>query len=164
MLTVDHRTMRTAIRAHIDQVAAVRKTIAIQGRAEVGSYTAHGREVVASMGRRGIFPLQVQPSMERAAREIVERKAGDAIRRAAQSRRIAKVQIQKALMAGADELVRLLRQRIVRGGLGTNSEGRRTAKTRHQFFYGPSKYGIPASYGIWSGAFIESIRSVWRSR
>lgn len=164
MITIDHRTMRTAIRAHINQVAAVRGTIALPGRAEVGTYTAHGREVVASMSHRGIHPLMPSQAMEHEVRTTVERRGGDAIRRAATSRRIAKVQIRQALMYGADRLVRLLRDRIVRGGLGQNSDSRRRAKTRYQFEHGPSRYGIPAAYGIWSGAFIESIRSVWRSK
>ena len=163
MVTIDHRVMRTAIRAHIDQIRAVRGTIAIRGRAEAGSYTAHGREVVASMAQKGKFPLVPTPQMEQKVQEIVERKAGDAIRRAATSKRVAKVQIRQALMAGAEELVRLLRERIIRGGLGVNADGRRRAKTKYQFEHGPSRYGIPAAYGIWSGAFIESIRAVWRS-
>lgn len=164
MITIDHRTMRTAIRAHVDQVKAVRQTIAIKGRAEVGTYTAHGREVVASMAQRGKFPLTPTPEMERAATEIVERHAGDAIRRAAQSKRVARVQIQQALMRGAGKLAQLLKERIISGGLGQNTEGWRRVKTRYQFTRGPSRYGIPAAYGIFTGRFLESIRSVWRSR
>lgn len=164
MITVNHRIMRTAIQAHIDQIQAVRQTVAIRGRAETGSYTAHGREVVASMAQKGKFPLEPTQQMEDAVRQVVERKAGDAIRRAATTKRVAKVQIRQALMAGAEELVKLLRERIIRGGIGVNAPGRRKAKTKYQFEHGPSRYGIPAAYGIWSGAFIESIRAVWRSR
>ena len=164
MITIDHRTMRSAIRAHTQQLEAVRKTIAIPGRAEVGTYTAHGREVVRSMAQRGKRPLEPTKAMEQAVADEVERKAKGAIDRAATTRRVARVQIRKALMSGADLLVKALQERIIRGGLGVNAEGYRKFKTKYQFTRGPSRYGIPAAYGILSGAFLESIRSVWRSR
>ena len=163
MISIDHAVMRTAIRAHIKRIKAVRGTLSVKGRAEAGSYTAHGREVVASMAERGIYPLAPTTAMHKAVQAVVERKGGEALRRSETSQRVSKVAIRNALMAGAAELVKLLQERIIKGGLGTNAEGYRKAKLRYQFMHGPSQYGMPASYGIWSGAFIRSIRTVWRS-
>jgi len=163
VIRVNTRAAHGSIDAAMERLDAVTVTIGGRGHVVVGPTGAHGREVLASLRARGRDPLTVTAEQREGVVRTVRRELRRSTRAAALNGRPVRDARRRALLAGGQHLVEMLRRWIIGGGLGANSPGYQQVKAEIQRKSGQIRYGVPSAYGILSGRFIGGIRARWRS-
>jgi len=161
VIGIDRGRLARGVRAVQARLDAARDTVAMRGRGVITVNSMLSREKLASLQSRGTDPLELDREQKSQAEGAATRDMTRAIILAGTSGQPQIAIAREAIMKGARAVVESIRQRMIRGQVGTNQPGYLESKRDWQARTGHGRYG--SAYSIRSGGLLESIVAEWRS-
>lgn len=178
-MVVDWRRLSGDLLQQRQQFEAVAATVRDGGVGEVvvsarkkipeekGKKVLHGRDIANLLRRIGHDPFAYPDSVSREAQRFIAEQTNAAVMKAWENVRSYSDQVKAVLYAQAEELATWAAENIAAGGLGKSvgRYGKRKAILANQGRRGVTKkYGSPPPVGVYTGRFLDGIRSRWRAK
>lgn len=136
-------------------------------RSESGK-PVHGKGIANMLRARGHDPFDVPPNEVAFVNEALRTEGGEAIDAAFRTNRPQTDRMKRLVRAVAAHLAEWSKENIKKGGLGQKKPVGKPktyyARLRGKMNAGivTGKYGFPPPYGVYSGRFVEGIKSKWQ--